>query len=84
MLSICVYLEIIYCHVILLKTISEVEFKALLYLYMLRVKTIALDTDNIFNMRTSLSYDAFKIVRDRSPLLRSLFLAFWRRVTTIQ
>ena len=58
-------------------TILEVALTAALYFYMLRVKLIARDTYNIFTICTSLSYDVFKIVRDRSPFLKIFFFLFW-------
>ena len=72
---------IICCRVILKIIILELALTAALYFCTLRVKIISGDTDNILTICTSLSYDVFKLVRDRSPSPRSLFYLFWWRVS---
>ena len=57
----------------------EVALTDALYFPTLRVKLIAGDTGNIFTICTYLSYDVFKLFRDRSPFLMTYFFLFWWR-----
>ena len=77
LLSSCVDLVIMYCRVLLKRTILELELTAALYFSKLRVRLLAGDTDNIFTICTYIYYDVFKLVRDRSSFLSSIFFLFW-------
>ena len=77
LISSCVDLVIIFCHVLLKITILEVASMAALYFSTLRVKLISGDIYHIFTICKSLSYDVLKLIRDKSLLLMSLFYLFW-------
>ena len=77
LISSCVDLVIIFFHVLLKITILEVSSTAVLYFSTLRFKLISGDTDHIFTICISIFYDVFKLIRNRSLILMSLFYLFW-------